>query len=164
MDQNKLWRILKEMGIPDHLTCLLRNLYAGQEATVRTRHGKMDWFKTGKRAHQGCILSCCLFNLCIVHHEKCQAGWITSWTQGCWEKYQQPQICRWYHFNGKSEEEIKSFLMKMKEESEKPDLKLNTQKMNIMASSHITSWQNIWGKCGNSVRFHFLGLHNQFRQ
>ena len=63
MDQNKLWKILKEMGIPDHVTCLLRNLYAGQEATVRTRHGKMDWFKTGKGICQGCILSPCLFNL-----------------------------------------------------------------------------------------------------
>ena len=62
VNQNKLWRILKEMGIPDHLTCLLRNLYAGQEATVRTEHGKLDWFKIGKKAHQGCILSPCLFN------------------------------------------------------------------------------------------------------
>ena len=63
MDHNKLWEILKEMGIPDHLTCLLRNLYAGQEAAVRTRLGKTDWFKTGKGVSQGCILSPCLFNL-----------------------------------------------------------------------------------------------------
>ena len=63
VDHNNLWKILKEMGIPDHVTCLLRNLYAGQEATVRTRHGKMDWFKTGKGICQGCILSPCLFNL-----------------------------------------------------------------------------------------------------
>ena len=63
VDYNKLWNILKEMGIPDHITCLLRNLYAGQEATVRTRHGKMDWFKTGIGIRQGCILSPCLFNL-----------------------------------------------------------------------------------------------------
>ena len=62
-DHNKLWKILKEMGIPDHLTCLLKNLYAGQEATVRTRHGTMDWIQIGKRVHQGCILSPCLFNL-----------------------------------------------------------------------------------------------------
>ena len=69
MDHNKLWKILKEMGIPDHLTCLLRNLYAGQEATVRTGHGTTDWFQVGKRVHQGCILSLCLFNLyaeCIM--------------------------------------------------------------------------------------------------
>ena len=63
VDHNKLWKILKETGMPDHLTCLLRNLYAGQEATVRTRHGKTDWFQIGKGAHQGCILSPCLFNL-----------------------------------------------------------------------------------------------------
>ena len=63
VDHNKLWKILQEMGISDHLTCLLRNLYAGQEATVRTGHGKMDWFQTGKRVHQGCKLSPCLFNL-----------------------------------------------------------------------------------------------------
>ena len=63
VDQNKLWKNLKEMGVPDHLTCLLRNLYAGQEATVRTGHGTMDWFQIGKGVHQGCILSPCLFNL-----------------------------------------------------------------------------------------------------
>ena len=62
LDHHKWWKILKEMGIPDHLTCLLRNLYAGQEATVRTEHGTIDWFQTGKRVHQGCILSPCLFN------------------------------------------------------------------------------------------------------
>ena len=62
MDQNKLWKILKEMGIPDHLTCLLRNLYAGQKARVRTRHGKTDWFRSRKGVHQGCMLSPCLFN------------------------------------------------------------------------------------------------------
>ena len=71
MDHNKLWKILQEMGIPDHLTCLLRNLYAGQEATVRTRHGITDWFQIGKGVRQGCILSPCLFNFYEgVHHEK----------------------------------------------------------------------------------------------
>ena len=75
VDHNKLWKILKEMGIPDYLTCLLRNLYASQEATVRTRHGITDWFHTGKGVHQGCILSSCLFNLYgKVHHAKCWAG------------------------------------------------------------------------------------------
>ena len=87
MDHNKLWKILQEMGIPDHLTCLLRNLYAGQEATVRTGHGTMDWFQIGKWARQGCILSPCLL-ICRVHPVKCQAGWSTSWNQDCWEKYQ----------------------------------------------------------------------------
>ena len=67
VDHNKLWKILKEMGIPDHLTCLLRNLYAGQEATVRTRHGTTDWFQIRKRVHQGCILSPCLFNLYVEY-------------------------------------------------------------------------------------------------
>ena len=67
VDHNKLWKILKEMGIPDHLTCLLRNLYAGQEVTVRTGHGTTDWFQVGKRVHQGCILSPCLFNLCAEY-------------------------------------------------------------------------------------------------
>ena len=74
VDHNKLWKILKEMGIPDHLTCLLRNQYAGQEATVKTTHGTMDWFQIGKRLHQGCILSPYVFNLCRVHHVKCQDG------------------------------------------------------------------------------------------
>ena len=74
VDHNQLWKILKEMGIPDHLTCLLRNLYAGQEATVRTGHGATDWFQIGKGGHQGCILSPCLFNICRVHHAKCRAG------------------------------------------------------------------------------------------
>ena len=74
VDHNKLWKILKEMGILDHLTCLLRNLYAGQEATVRTGYGTTDWFQIGKGVHQGCILSPCLFNICRVHHEKRWAG------------------------------------------------------------------------------------------
>ena len=98
VDHNKLWKILKEMGIPDHLTCVLRNLYAGQEATVRTGHGTTDWFQIGKGGCQGCILSPCLFNLyaelnniaylTYIHHEKCWAGRSTSWNQDCQEKYQ----------------------------------------------------------------------------
>ena len=70
IDHNKLWKILKKMGIPDHLTCLLRNLYVGQEATVRTGHGTTDWFQIGKGARQGYVLSPCLF-ICRVHHVKC---------------------------------------------------------------------------------------------
>ena len=102
VDHNKLWKILKEMGLPDHLTCLLKNLYAGQEETVRTRHGTTDWFQIGKGVCLGCILSPCLFTLiCTVHHEKCQARWSTSWNQDCREKYQEPQICRWYHSYGR---------------------------------------------------------------
>ena len=74
VDHSTLWKILKEMGIPDHLTCLLRNVYAGQEAILRTGHGTIDWFQIGKGVCQGCILSPCLFNIFRVHHEKCQAG------------------------------------------------------------------------------------------
>ena len=104
VDHNKLWKILKEMGIPDHLTCLLRNLYAGQEAAVRTGLGTIDWLQIGKWALQGCILSPCLFNLYAKHISvKCQAGWITSWSQDCWEKYQPPQISRWHHPTGKEQ-------------------------------------------------------------
>ena len=81
VDDNKLWKILKEMGIPDHLTCLLRNLYAGQEVTVRTGHRTTDWFQIGKGVRQGCTF-------CRVHHEKCWAGRSISWNQDCQEKYQ----------------------------------------------------------------------------
>ena len=87
VDHNKLWKILKEIGIPDHLTCLLRNLYVSQETIVRTGHGTMDWFKIGKGVRQGCVLSPCLLT-CRVHHAKCLTGWSTSWNQDCWEKYQ----------------------------------------------------------------------------
>ena len=112
VDHNKLWKITQEMGLPDHLTCLLRKLYAGQEATVRTGHGTTDWYQIGKGVHQGCILLPCLFNLC--------AEYITR--------------------NARLEE-LKSLLMKVKEESKKVFLKLNIQKTKIMASGPITSWQ-----------------------
>ena len=88
VNHNKLWKILKEMGISDHLTNLLRNQYAGQEATVRTGHGTTDWFQIGKGVCQGCILSPWLFLICRIHHEKHWAGGSTSWNQDCQEKYQ----------------------------------------------------------------------------
>ena len=94
VDHNKLWKILKEMGIPDHLTCLLRNLCAGQEATVRTGHGTTNWFQIAKGVGQGCILSPCLFNLYAEYImrntglEEARAGRSTSWKQDCQEKYQ----------------------------------------------------------------------------
>ena len=88
VDHNKLRKILKEMGIPDHLTCLLRNVYAGQEATVRTGHGTTDWFQIGKGVRQGCILSPCLFNLDAEYIMRGWAGRSTSWNQDCQEKYQ----------------------------------------------------------------------------
>ena len=96
VDHKKLWKILEEMGIPDHMTCLLRNLYAGQEATDRTGHGTTDWFQIGKGVRQGCILSPCLFNLYAeyIMRNAGQEGRNTSWNQDCWEKYQSPQICK----------------------------------------------------------------------
>ena len=128
VDHNKLWKILKEMGIPDHLMCLLRNLYAGQEATVRTEHGTTDWFQIGKGVCQGCILSPYLFNLYveyIMRHaelEEAQAGINIAGRN----------INNLRHADdttlmAKSEEELKSLLMKVKEESEKVGLKLNIQ-------------------------------------
>ena len=101
VEHNKLWKILKEMGIPDHLTCLLRNLYVGQEATVRTLHGTTECFRIGKGVWQGCVLSPCCLTTTQSTSFKMQAGWSTSWNQDCWEKYQQPQIWRWYHLNGR---------------------------------------------------------------
>ena len=102
VDHNKLWKILNDMGIPDHLTCLLRNLYGGQEATVRTGHGTTGLFQIGKGVHQGCTLSPGLFNLCRVYHVKCQAGGRTSFSETrLLRKYQLPQICRWHHPYGR---------------------------------------------------------------
>ena len=120
------------MEIPDHLTCLLRNLYAGQEATVRTGHGITDWFQTGKGVHQGCILSPCLFNL--------YAEYIMRNT-GLEEAQAGIKIADDTTLMAEPEEELKSLLMKVKEESEKVGLKLNIHKTKIMASGPITSWQ-----------------------
>ena len=101
VDHNKLWKILKEMGIPDHLTCLLRNLYAGQEAPVRTGHGTTDWFQIGKGVRQGCILSPCLFNLYagyIMRNAGLKKHKLESRLPG---EISIPQICRWHHFYGR---------------------------------------------------------------
>ena len=142
VDHKKLWKILKEMAIPDHLTCLLRNLYAGQEATVRTGHGTRDWFKIGKGVQQGRILSPCLFYLvCSTYHVKCQAGWITSWNQDCQRNINNRRYADHTTIMAESEEELKSLIMRVREESEKAGLKLNIQETKIMASSSITSWQ-----------------------
>ena len=142
MDHNKLWKILQEMGIPHHLICFLRNLYAGQEATVRTGHGTTGWFQIGKGVHQGCILSPCLFNL--------DAEYITR-NAGLDEAQAGIKIAGRYINNlryadgitlmAESEEALKSLLMKVKEESEEVGFKLNIHKTKIMASSPITSWQ-----------------------
>ena len=138
MDHNKLRRILKEMGIPDHLTCLLRNLYAGQEATVRTGHETTDWFQIGKRVRQACILSPCLFNLYAEYTmqntglDETQAGIKISGRNLNNLRYANDTILM-----AKSEE-LKSLLMKVKEANEKVGLKLNIKKTKIMASSPIT--------------------------
>ena len=128
------WKILQEMGIPDHLTCLLRNLYQGQEATVRTGHGAMDWFKTGKGVCQGCILSPCLFNVYTdyiiwnVELDESQAGIKIARRNINNLRYADDTTLM-----AESEEELKSLLMRVKEESEKIGLKLNIQKPKIMA-------------------------------
>ena len=160
VDHNKLWKILKEMGIPDHLTCLLRNLYAGQEATVRTGHGT-DWFQIGKGICQGCILSPCLFNLYAEYImrnaglEEAQAGIKIAGRNINNLRYADDTTLM-----AESEENLKSLLMKVKEESEKVGLKLNIQKMKIMASGPITSWQ-IDGEVVETVTdFIFGGLQN----
>ena len=129
------------MGIPDHLTCLLRNLYAGQEATVRTGHGTTDWFQLGKGVRQGCVLSPCLFNLYAEYImrntalDDAQAG----------IKIARRNINNFRYADDTTlmaeSEELKSLLMKVKEESEKVGLKLNVQKTKIMASGAISSWQ-----------------------
>jgi len=153
---NKLWKILKEMGIPDHLTWLLRNLYAGQEATVTTGHGT-DWFQIGKGVCQDCILSLCLFNLYAEYImrnaglEEAQAG----------NKIARRNINNLTYADdttlmAESEEELKSLLMKVKVESEKVRLKLNIQKTKIMASSPITSWE-IDGETVETVSDFILG-------
>ena len=126
VDQNELWKILKEMGIPDHLTCLLRNLYAGQEAVVRTGHGTTDWFQIGKRVCQGCILSPCLFNLYAEYImgnaglDEAQAGIKIARRNINNLRYADDTTLM-----AESKEQLRSFWMKMKEESEKAGLKLN---------------------------------------
>ena len=106
------WKILQEMGIPDHLTCLLRNLYTGQEATVRTGHGTTDWFQIGKGVHQVCILSPCLL-ICRVHHEKRWAERSTRWNQDCQENINNLRYAGNTTLMAESEEELKSLLMKV---------------------------------------------------
>ena len=141
VDHNTLWKILKEMGIPDHLTCFLRNLYAGQEATVRTRHGTIDWFQVRKGLRQGWVLSPCLFNLYAEYIMK-NSG--LDEAQGG-IRISERNINNLGYTDGTilmaESEELKSLSMKVKEESEKVGLKLNIQKTNIMASGPITSWE-----------------------
>ena len=164
VDHHKLWKILKEMRIPDHLTCLLRNLYAGQEATVRTGHGTTDWFQIRKGVCQGCILSSCLFNLYagyIMRNaglDKAQAGIKIAGRNINNLRYTDDTILM-----AESKEELKTFLMKVKEESEKVGLKLNIQKTKIMASGPITSWQIDVEKMQTVTDFILGGVLNHCR-
>ena len=153
VDHNKMWKILKEMGIPDHLTFPVQNLYASQEATVRTRHGTTDWFQIGKGVCQGCI-----FNLCAEYImqnaglDDAQAGIKIAERNISNLRYADDTTLM-----AESEEELKRLLLQVKEESEKAGLKLNIQKMKIMASGPITSWQ-IDGETMETVTdFIFLG-------
>ena len=133
VDHNKLWKFAKEMGIPDHLTCFLRNLYAGQEETVITGHGKTDWFQIGKGVHQDCILSSCLFNsyaefiMQNARLDEAQAGIKISGRNINNLRYADDTTLM-----AESVEELKSLLIKVKEESEKVGLKLNIQKTKII--------------------------------
>ena len=158
VDHNKPWKILQEMGMPDHLTCLLRNLYAGQEATVRTRHGTTDWFQIVKGVHQGCILSPCLFN---VYAEYIMGNASLDESQARIKIYGRNINNLNYADDTtlmtESKAELKSLLIKVKEEREKAGLKLNIQKTKIMASSPITSWQRDGETMDTVADFIFLG-------
>ena len=151
------------MGIPDHMTCLLINLYAGQEATVRTGHGTTDWFQIGKGVLQGSILSPCLFNLYAEYImrntglEEAQAG-----IKVARRNINNLRYADDITLMAESEEELKSLLMKVKEESEKVGLKLNIQKTKIMPSGPITSWE-IDGETVEKVSDLFFGLQNHCR-
>ena len=157
VDHNKVWKILKEMGLPDHLTCLLRNLYVGQEATVRTGFRTTGWFQIGKGVCQGCILSPCLFNLYAEYimrnagMDEAQAGIKISRRNINNLRYADDTTLM------AESEELKSLLTKVKEESEKVDLKLNIQKTKIMASAPITSWQIDRETVETVTGFIFLG-------
>ena len=163
VDHNKLWKILKEVEIPDHLTCLLRNLYAGEEVTVRTGHGTTDWFQIGKGVRQGCILSPCIFNFYAEYImrntglEEAQAGIKIAGRNTSHLRYGDDTTLM-----AESAEEQKGLLMKVKEETENVGLNLNILKTEIMASSPITLWQK-WGSSGNGGRLYIFGLQNHCR-
>ena len=158
VDHNKLWKILKERGIPDHLTCLLRDLYAGLEATVRIGHGTTDWFQNGKGVHQGCVLSPCLFNLYAEYiMQNARLNETQAEIKFAGRNINNLRYADDSTLMAESEEELKSLLMKVKEESEKEDLKLNIQRTKIMASGPITSWQMVGGTMETVTEFIFLG-------
>ena len=164
VDHSELWKILTKMGIQDHLTCLLRNLHADQEATLRTGHGTTDCFQIGKGVRQGYIWSPCLFNLYAEYImrnaglEEAQAGIKIAGRNINNLRYADDT-----NLMAESEEELKSLLMKVKEESEKVGLKLNIQKMKIMALGPMTLWQ-VGGETVETVADFILGgLQNHCR-
>ena len=154
------WKTVKETGIPDQLTCLLKYLYVGQKATVRTGHGTTDWFQIGKGVHQGCILSLWLFNLYAEYImrntglEEAQAG-IKIPGEISITSDMQMTLPLWHN--------VKRLLMKVKKESENVDLKLNIQKTKIVASGPITSWQTDGETMETVTDFYFVGLQNHCR-
>ena len=156
VDHNQLWTILKEIVIPDHLTCLLRNLYTGQEATVRTGHGTTDWFQIGKGVHQGCILSPCVFNLYAEYImrnavlDEAQAGIKIAGRNINNLRCADDTVLM------AKREELETLSIKVKEESEKVGLRLSIHKTKIMASILITSWQ-IDGETVETVTDFILG-------
>ena len=158
MNHNVLWKIQKEIEIPGNLTCLLRNLYAGQEATVRTGHGRMDWFEIGKGLCQSCILSPCLFNFYAEYiirnagRDESQAGIKPARRNINNNRYADDTTLM-----AESEKELKSLLMRVKEEREKAGLKLNILKTKIKAYSPITLWQIDREKVETGTDFIFLG-------
>ena len=157
-DHNKLWKILKHLEIPDHLTGLLRNLYVGQEATVRTGHETMAWFQIGRGVHQGCILSPCLFNLCAEYiMQNARLDEAQTGIKIAGRKINTLRYADDTTLMAVSEEELKSLLMKVKEESEKAWLKLSIQKTKIWFH-HFMS--DKWGNNRNSARLYFGGLQN----
>ena len=153
------WKILKEIGIPDHLTWLLRNLYAGQEVTVRTGHGTTGWFQIGKGVHQGCILSPCLFNLYAEYImrntdlDEAQAG-----IKIAGRNIKNLRFADDTTLVAESEDKLKSLLMKVKEESKEVGLQLNIQKSQVMASCPMTSWQIDEETMETVTDFIFLGF------
>ena len=155
VNHNKQWAILKEIGIPDYLTCLLRNLYVGEVTTVRTGQRITNWFQIRKGVYQGCIMSCCLFHLYVEYImqnaglDEAQAGIKTAKRNINNLRYADDTTLM-----AESKEELKIILMKVKEESEKVGLKLNIQKTKIMASGLITSWE-IDGETVDKQRHYF---------
>ena len=156
------WKILKDIELPDHLTCLLRNLHAGQEATVRTGHGTMNWFQIGKGIPQGCILLPWLFNLYAeyimrnVGPDEIKIGWNQAKIKIAGRNINNLRYTNDTTLMAESEDKLKSLLMKVKEKSEKVGWQLNIQKMKIMASSPITSWK-IDGETIETVSDFILG-------